>query len=57
MVTDNLLCTLYLSCSAARQDIIMKSSAFGVRRCSSFFVRVLVRVFYGVWTQAIDPKE
>lgn len=57
MVTDNLLCTLYLSCSAARQDIIMKSSAFGVRRCSSFFVRVWVRVFYGVWTQAIDPKE
>lgn len=49
-----LLRTLYLSCSAARQDIIMKSSAFGVRRCSSFFVPVLVRVFCGVWIPAIS---
>jgi hypothetical protein len=29
---------LYLSGSAARQDTIKKSSAFGVRRCSSFFL-------------------
>jgi hypothetical protein len=30
---------LYLSCSAARQDMHKKSSAFGVRRCSSFLLR------------------
>ena len=28
MATDNLLCTLYLSCSAARQDIIFEELRF-----------------------------